>query len=796
MQLTLTRKILILIAIPLLFQAGFLGLLFWIQKAQSEAQEQSVHSKDVITEAELTLRYMIDAETGIRGYVATDVAKFTQPYDEARSKIPEGIRRLRELVKHDANQAAQVGRIEASANESLNWLTETEAWMKQKKRDQAIDRMRTMRGKILMDQLRDDVKKLVDEESRLSVDRGRKVERTRQWINGIMLGGTLTTFALTGALAAFFWRGIVQRFKNVTVNIERLAAEKELLPPLDGNDEIARLDNAFHVMARQLSQSVEKVRRSAREIRDLYDQAPCGYHSVDKDGTIVAINATELQWLGYQREEIVDRRKFSELVAETSHEKYMQVFSRFKEIGSVNNAEFELRRRDGSIVPVLLNASAIRDANGQCVASRSTLFDITERKRAEQTIQVFVDIVNNIPIGVIVYQLDQPYDSLTLRIRSANKIASTLLGVDLGSAIGMKFTEVFPAVTEALVRQICQVITTGQPEIIGELHYGDERVAEQWWLLRVFPLPGDCAGVAFENISQRKRTEDEIRRLNEELEDRVRERTAELADANRDLTQKNQENEMFVYSVSHDLRSPLVNLQGFSKELEKGCSALSVIFSDERLPAELREQGQALLTGKMAKSIGFIQSAVLRLSGIIDALLRLSRAGRVDYRWQWVDLKRIVARIIDAMNGTITEKKATVIAADLPPVWGDPTALEQVFANLIGNALNYLDPKRAGTIEIGFRPEADGSAEALKTYFVKDNGLGIPAMHHQKVFQMFQRVHQEVAKGEGLGLAIVTRIVQRHKGRVWVESKEGVGSTFFISLGAAATDLGAKNVLV
>src|SRR5262249_43561479 len=129
-------------------------------------------------------------------------------------------------------------------------------------------------------------------------------------------------------------------------------------------------------------------------------------------------------------------------------------------------------------------------------------------------------------------------------------------------------------------------------------------------------------GVAvFHDVSEKRRAEQAIRQMNEELERRVRERTLELVEVNRDLAQQSQENEMFVYSVSHDLRSPLVNLQGFSKELENGCEALAALLGDEAIPEKVKTQSKALLSGKMAKSLGFIRTAVLRLASIIDALL-------------------------------------------------------------------------------------------------------------------------------------------------------------------------------
>lgn len=181
------------------------------------------------------------------------------------------------------------------------------------------------------------------------------------------------------------------------------------------------------------------------------------------------------------------------------------------------------------------------------------------------------------------------------------------------------------------------------------------------------------------------------------------------------------------------------------------------------MPSARRERALALADGDMSEAIHFIQTAVRRLGGIIDALLRLSRAGRLEYQWQTVEVGATVTRVAEALRATVEEKGATVTVQHLPPAWGDSTALEQVFANLIGNALNYLDPNRPGLIEVG---SVGGAAcgpdeeSALRTYYVRDNGLGIAEAYLPKVFQAFQRLHPDVAKGEGMGLAIVRRIVE------------------------------------
>ncbi|MDP1708891.1 MAG: ATP-binding protein [Gammaproteobacteria bacterium] len=290
------------------------------------------------------------------------------------------------------------------------------------------------------------------------------------------------------------------------------------------------------------------------------------------------------------------------------------------------------------------------------------------------------------------------------------------------------------------------------------------------------------------DITRQKETEEELRRNNDELEERVRVRTADLEATNAQaelyldqLQQRDEENNMLVYSVSHDLRSPLVNLQGFSNELTIVSQDLRLLMASDNIPEDIRKRGLALLDSDMQDSINFIRAGVMRLSNIIDALLRLSRAGQVEYHWTGVKMGSVIQRITDSMQSIAQERGATFTTTDLPPLWGDATAIEQIFANLLGNALNYLDPNRPGLIEIGWIPENSVNA-TLRTYYVRDNGLGMSVAAQGKLFQIFQRFHPDKAKGEGVGLSIVRRMVERHGGKIWVQSCEGEGTTFFISL--------------
>jgi signal transduction histidine kinase len=254
----------------------------------------------------------------------------------------------------------------------------------------------------------------------------------------------------------------------------------------------------------------------------------------------------------------------------------------------------------------------------------------------------------------------------------------------------------------------------------------------------------------------------------------------------RALGEREQENEMFIYSVSHDLRSPLVNLQGFGKELVYSCDDLKAAIKGMDVPQSARDRLAAIVDEDIEESMRFITIAVRRLSAIIDALLRLSRAGRVDYVSQAVDVHSGARHVADALRSTAEEKGARIEVGPMHPAWGDPTAIEQVFANLVNNAVKYLDSSRPGLIAVGELDEPDEPTMAegarMRTYFVRDNGLGIAADHMPKLFQAFQRLHPGVAEGEGIGLAIARRVIERHGGKIWVESAVGRGSSFFVRL--------------
>jgi len=248
-----------------------------------------------------------------------------------------------------------------------------------------------------------------------------------------------------------------------------------------------------------------------------------------------------------------------------------------------------------------------------------------------------------------------------------------------------------------------------------------------------------------------------------------------------DLSERNKELETILSTVSHDLRSPLVNVQGFSKQLSRACERIQVAMSAAtggNVPvADLKTPVET----SIPQALRFIHAGVSKMEMLLAGLLRYSRLGRVTLTVKPLDMNAMLAEIVAAMTFQIREAKAEVQIEPLPGCRGDLGQTNQIFANLLDNALKYRDPDRRLNVRVSARIEG-----AQVIYAVADNGLGIAPNHQAKAFEIFHRLNPQASIGEGLGLTIAQRIVERQGGRIWVESREAAGSTFFVSLPTGA----------
>jgi PAS domain S-box-containing protein len=365
-------------------------------------------------------------------------------------------------------------------------------------------------------------------------------------------------------------------------------------------------------------------------------------------------------------------------------------------------------------------------------------------------------------------------------VESMNPAAEQIFGFAAAEVIGKNVSALMPSpYRQEHDTYMANYLRTGKAKIIG---IGREVVGQRKDGT-VFPMDLAVSEVRLEtgrlftgfvrDITERKKAET---------------RLAELAQT---LAEKNKELETIVYVASHDLRSPLVNIQGFSRELALACDRLRSRLgggesdSASGLQTALAIPGagnevKTLLQEDIPEALEFIQAGVAKIDALLSGFLRYSRLGRAALRLERLDMNAMLAQILRTMEFQIQSAGADIRLEPLPDSLGDATQVNQVFSNLLDNALKYLAPGRGGAVSVAGRTEAGRAI-----YIVRDNGIGIAREHQQKIFEIFHRLNPSVGEGEGLGLTIAQRILERQNGSIWVESEAGKGSAFFVSLPGA-----------
>ena len=344
---------------------------------------------------------------------------------------------------------------------------------------------------------------------------------------------------------------------------------------------------------------------------------------------------------------------------------------------------------------------------------------------------------------------------LTGKVVSWNAGAQRMFGYDAGEIVGASIEILLAPDRPDEEQRILENVKRGETHVYETVRMRkDGRPVNV--SLAVSPIRdahGNVVGVSSiaRDITERKRAEEQILKLNAELEHRVQMRTAELTAANQEL-------EAFTYSVAHDLRAPLRHIDAFTRILQED-------FAGTFPP----EAAQLLAT---------IRHGSENMSHLVNDLLNLAHVGRQEMKKERISLNPIIDEVIGELHRETHGRHIEWQIAQLPLVNGDPGLLKQVFANLFSNAVKYTRPRKNAIIEIGLRMMNDEPV-----IFVRDNGVGFNMKYADKLFGVFQRLHRaEEFEGTGVGLAIVERVVKRHGGHIWAESEVGKGATFYFTL--------------
>ncbi len=509
---------------------------------------------------------------------------------------------------------------------------------------------------------------------------------------------------------------------------------------------VLRIVTEFAEQARSLKQAEQELREREETIRALLENASQGIITVGEDGRIVEVNAMAERLFGYSRSELVGQPVETLLPESYRHGHVSQRASYFREPRSRPmgvGLDLLARRKDGMTFPVEISLSHVATKDG--VLAVAFVSDITERQRAleasresEETIRALLESAAQGILGV----------DAQGNIRIANAMACDLFGYSRDELLRLRVEDLLPeqfrgAHVQHRERYFAEPRTRpmGSGLALSARRKDGTTFPVEISLSSIRTRRGLLAVSFITDITERKRAEDALVA-----------QAQELARSNADLQQ-------FAHITSHDLQEPLRMIASYVQLLSR------------------RYAGK--LDAAADQYIAYTIEGAKRMQALVDDLLTFSRVANVDsVPREGVALRKVIEWAMSNLAMRIDEACATVTFHELPAIRGNQVQLVQLFQNLIANSIRYAKPDTPPVVEIS------ASKQGREWIIcVADNGIGIPKEHHERVFGLFKRLHRHT-EGTGLGLAICKRIVEKHSGRIWIESTPGNGTTVIIALPA------------
>jgi PAS domain S-box-containing protein len=476
------------------------------------------------------------------------------------------------------------------------------------------------------------------------------------------------------------------------------------------------------------------LRESEERFRDIAYSMADWIWEVDENGVYTYCSKRVEDILKYSPEEILGKTPF-ELMPPDEVKRIREIFSKLVQNKEpIRDLENWNITKDGEMVCLLTNGVPILNEHGNVQGYRGVDKDITLRKRAEEALwqseKKYSSLVENSLTGIYIDQDE--------KIVFANNRFAEIYGYSREALIGLEPWKLVHPEDRPLTNRIRARRLKGKSVPSEYLARGMTKAGEIIWIARRNALieyegrPAILGNIV--DISRQKHAEEELQKINEELKS-------------------------FVHVVSHDLKTPIISIQGFSRRLLKSY--------------------QKKLGDKGRQYVSHIESSACRMEVLVSDLLELASIGGVVSTFEDVPSHDIVSHVTSGLQDRLKEKGIElVVAQNLPTIHCDGERIYQVFENLIVNAIKFMGDTEDPKIEIGSEDR-----EAFHEFHVRDNGIGIDPKWHQKIFESFHRLKEiEDQGGTGLGLAIVDRIVNNHGGKVWVESEKGKGATFYFTL--------------
>jgi PAS domain S-box-containing protein len=487
-------------------------------------------------------------------------------------------------------------------------------------------------------------------------------------------------------------------------------------------------------LARDITER-KRVEQAALLLSAIVDSSDDAIVSKDLNGIITSWNKGAERLFGYTADEVIGK-SITILIPADRQDEEPKILAQLRRGERVDHFETIRRRKDGALLDISLTISPVKDYTGTIIGASKIARDISERKRAEAAIRAseanFRQLADAMPQIVWTARPDGYLDYYNERWYEFTGFPRDSFGDGSWEPI------LHPGDLGRCREQWYAAVRSGNPYTIEYRFWDRHEHRWRWFMGRALPVRNAEGAVVkwfgtCTDIDEQKRVEDELRRANQDLE-------------------------QFAFSASHDLQEPLRSVKIYSELLVKRYG--------ERLD------------GRALEFIGYLRSGATRMETLVRDLLAYTQVSKVDQPAEPADLNEVLQSALENLSVSALESGAQITAEALPSIQMDRTHAQQLFQNLIGNAIKYRSPERPPVIHI--------TAERLDenwVFSITDNGIGIDPQYKERIFGLFKRLHSnDQYAGTGIGLAICQRIVDRYHGRIWVESTPGQGSTFRFTL--------------